>query len=397
MYLAEFYRNRRSEPLRVRSLEARPRAGRPVLKRLYDASRLTLTALAVLVVSRAASAQPAPTPEEVQQAQVRWNEGKAYFDAGNFEAARVAFKQAYTVFPHAAFLQNLGEAELRSGRNVEAARHFTAFLRSSSSGSPAQRELAKKSLARAAERLGSIIVSANIDDAEIRVDDELVGRSPLGSFPWYVEPGRHLVTARKDGYLDGAERIDVAVGPPRAVHVRVQRVVSGTSEAPREEAKPVAAAAAVASKPAGAEETPPPKAPPPTSDSQRSAIPARTVVLLSGAALTIAAAAVGTVYAFRAEADATRINNALAKIPQGSTDYCYEPMGEQVAFCEAYQNELDKQHSDQRVRDIAFVTAGGLGVATGATVFLWRPRTQTVSIAPVLHPGAPGAVLSGQF
>jgi len=380
----------------VRNLEARPRAGRPVLKRLYDASRLTLTVLAVLMVARAASAQPAPTPEEVQQAQVRWNEGKTYFDAGNFEAARVAFKQAYTVFPHAAFLQNLGEAELRSGRNVEAARHFTAFLRSSSSGSPAQRELAKKSLARAAERLGSIIVSANIDDAEIRVDDELVGRSPLGSFPWYVEPGRHLVTARKDGYLDGAERIDVAVGPPRAVHVRVQRVVSGTSEAPREEAKPVAAAA-VASKPAGTEETPPPKAPPPTSDSQRSAIPARTVVLLSGAALTIAAAAVGTVYAFRAEADATRINNALAKIPQGSTDYCYEPMGETQAFCNAYQNELAKQHADQRVRDIAFVTAGVLGVATVATVFLWRPRTQTVSIAPVLRLDAPGAVLSGRF
>jgi hypothetical protein len=295
-------------------------------------------------------------------------------------------------------LQNLGEAELRSGRNVEAARHFTAFLRSSSSGSPAQRELAKKSLARASERLGSIIVSANIDDAEIRVDDEFVGRSPLGSFPWYVEPGRHLVTARKDGYLDGAERIDVAAGPPRAVHVRVQRVVGGTSEAPRDEPKPVAAAAAVASKPAGSpEETP--KTPPSNTDSQRSATPARTVVLLSGAALTIAAAAVGTVYAFRADADATRINNALthmASSTRGSTNYCYPPP-EDVALCEAYQNELEKQHSDQRVRDIAFVTAGVLGVATVATVFLWRPRTQTVSVAPVLRPDAPGVVLSGQF
>jgi tetratricopeptide (TPR) repeat protein len=372
------------------------------MKRWYDALRLTLAALAVLAASRAASAQPAPTPEEVQQAQVRWNEGKAYFDAGNFEAARVAFKQAYTVFPHAAFLQNLGEAELRSGRNVEAARHFTAFLRSSSSGSPAQRELAKKSLARASERLGSIIVSANIDDAEIRVDDEFVGRSPLGSFPWYVEPGRHLVTARKDGYLDGAERIDVAAGPPRAVHVRVQRVVGGTSEAPREESKPVAAAAAVASKPAGSPEEAP-KAPPPTSDSQRSAMPARTVVLLSGAALTIAAAAVGTVYAFRADADATRISNALAAIereapPQGSSNFCYMPApGQNADLCAAYQNELEKQHADQRVRDIAFVTAGVLGVATVATVFLWRPRTQTVSVAPVLRPDAPGVVVSGQF
>jgi tetratricopeptide (TPR) repeat protein len=374
------------------------------LKRLYDALRWALAILAVLGATRAASAQPAPTPEEVQQAQVRWNEGKAYFDAGNFEAARVAFKQAYTVFPHAAFLQNLGEAELRSGRNVEAARHFTAFLRSSSSGSPAQRELAKKSLARASERLGSIVVSTNIDDAEIRVDDELVGRSPLGTFPWYVEPGRHMVTARKDGYLDGAERIDVAAGPARSVHVRVQRVVGGTSEVPHEEPKAAAAAAAVAAKPAGsAEANPPAKAPPPTSDSQRSAMPARTVVLLSGAALTIAAAAVGTVYAFRAEADSTRISNALTEIegkaaPQDPTNFCYMPApGDNADLCAAYKNELEKQHADQRVRDIAFVTAGVLGVATVATVFLWRPRAQTVSIAPVLLPNAPGAVLSGQF
>jgi hypothetical protein len=365
---------------------------------LFGASRLTLVALVVFAASRAASAQPAPTPEEVQQAQVRWNEGKAYFDAGNFEAARVAFKQAYTVFPHVAFLQNLGEAELRSGRNVEAARHFTAFLRSSSSGSPAQRELAKKSLARASERLGSIIVSTNIDDAEIRVDDELVGRSPLGNFPWYVEPGRHLVTARKDGYLDGAERIDVAAGPPRAVHVRVQRVVGGTSEAPHEESKP--AAAAVAGSAVSPAENAPPKSPPPTSDSQHSAMHVRTVVLLSGAALTIAAAAVGTVYAFRVGNDSTRISSALSWMASQSsapTTFCNVNYNYYKDFCDHYKNDLVQQNSDQRIRDIAFVTAGVLGVATVATAFLWRPRATTVSVAPVLRPDAPGVVFAGQF
>src|SRR5258706_14986323 len=116
---------------------------------------------ALVFVTVLAFAQPAPTPEEVQQAQARWNEGKAFFDAGNFEAARVAFKQAYTVFPHPVFLQNLGEAELRSGRNVEAARHFEAFLRTSSSSSGAQRDQARKSLKKAAAKLGSVVVDTN--------------------------------------------------------------------------------------------------------------------------------------------------------------------------------------------------------------------------------------------
>src|SRR6185369_12399263 len=107
--------------------------------------------LVVLCWSASGFAQPAPSPEEVQQAQARWSEGKAFFDAGNFESARVAFKQAYTVFPHPAFLQNLGEAELRCGRSVEAARHLSQFIRNATSATAAQRDAAKNSLKKASE------------------------------------------------------------------------------------------------------------------------------------------------------------------------------------------------------------------------------------------------------
>jgi hypothetical protein len=370
---------------------------------LYETTRITLAALAIFVASPAWG-QPAPTPEEVQQAQVRWNEGKAYFDAGNFEAARVAFKQAYTVFPHSAFLQNLGEAELRTGRSVEAARHFTAFLRASSSGSPTQRELAKKSLAKASERLGSIVITTNVDDAEIRVDDEIVGRSPVGSLTWYVEPGRHLVTARKEGYLDGSERVEVAIGPPRSVLVRVQRVVGGTSEIPQEDPKsasvpvvPASPSVRVVNGPNGFTAAEP----------RRAGVPARTVVLFTGTALTLAGAAMGTVYALRAGHDSTKIGDAQAQFPARSAKYgmdrksdmvCGEPVDPTDAeFCRSLGDDFTRQSTDRRVRDIAFVGAGVLGVATLATVFLWRPRPGSVSVAPALSPTAPGLVVFASF
>ena len=390
------------------------RAGIPILKRLFETTtritRITFTALAIFAASPA-WAQPAPTPEEVQQAQVRWNEGKAYFDAGNFEAARVAFKQAYTVFPHAAFLQNLGEAELRTGRSVEAARHFTAFLRASSSGSPAQRELAKKSLAKAAERLGSIVVTTNVDDAEIRIDDDIVGRSPLGSMAWYVEPGRHLVTARKDGYLDGNERIDVAIGPPRSVLVRVQRVIGGTSEMPPEDPKTAGAPAVPASATARIVHEPAPSAFTMSAEPRRTGVSARTVVLLGGAALAVGGAAVGTVYALRVGADSTRVSDAQSQLPARGMDYygdpkygenpagtfCAAPYAEDVSFCRGLDDDLARQRTDRRVRDIAFIGAGVVGVATLATVFLWRPRASSVSVAPALSPTAPGLVVFGNF
>jgi hypothetical protein len=377
------------------------------LKRLFDKTTRILVATLSVVIATPAWGQPAPTPEEVQQAQVRWNEGKAYFDAGNFEAARVAFKQAYTVFPHAAFLQNLGEAELRTGRNVEAARHFTAFLRASSSGSPAQRELAKKSLARASERLGSIVVTTNVDDAEIRIDDEVVGRSPLGSLAWYVEPGRHLVTARKDGYLDGSERIDVSVGPPRSVFVRVQRVIGGTSDPPPDE--PKASATPPSSPQATRVATEPPSGAAKGSLEPRSSVaPARTIVLVTGAALTVAGAAVGTVYALRAGDDATRIRNLQNELPERNKKYegqepphggvCNAPVAStDFDFCQRLGNETEQQRTDRTVRNIAFIGAGVVGVATLATAFLWRPRPATVSIAPVLSPSSPGLVVFGSF
>jgi Tetratricopeptide repeat/PEGA domain len=389
-----------NDPLSVNIDKARTRAGTLILKRLHETTCIFVALLAIFAEAPA-RAQPAPTPEEVQQAQVRWNEGKAYFDAGNFEAARVAFKQAYTVFPHAAFLQNLGEAELRTGRHVEAARHFTAFLRASSTGSPAQRELAKKSLAKAAERLGSIIVTTNVDDAEIRIDDEVVGRSPLGSLAWYVEPGRHLITARKDGYLDGSERIDVAIGPPRTVLVRVQRVVGGRSEPPPEEPKlanavPPPTSATIANEPHAA---PIVAWPEPT----RAGVPARTLVLLSGAALTIGAAAVGTVYTLRTSADWRRVRDAQAQVAQVDPTYpigvCEKPTNADVIdLCRRYNDEVLQHHSDRRIRDVALVGAGVLGVATLATFFIWRPRsTAAVSVTPALNPAAPGFVVFGNF
>jgi hypothetical protein len=340
--------------------------------------------LALLVVTFRASAQSAPTPEEVQQAQARWNEGKAFFDAGNFEAARVAFKQAYTVFPHPVFLQNLGEAELRSGRNVEAARHFEAFLRTSSAASGAQRELARKSLKKAAEKLGSVVVDTNADDAEIRVDDEILGRSPLGGLEWYVQPGKHLVVARKEGYLDGAEEVFVTAGRAKTVVVRVQRVAAGAEVS----AGPVNAPSRAnrPPEPAGPEEAP--------------AVEARTWVLAGGVALTAVALTVGTVYALRVGSDGSHIDDARAVV---GTDGCAAGGGAPADACAELANYATRLPKDRNVRNAALVSAGVLGAATVATFFLWPSSNRAgatqpaTSVSAWLEPGHCGVVVSGRF
>jgi PEGA domain len=342
--------------------------------------------LALVFVASSVFAQPAPTPEEVQQAKVRWNEGKAFFDAGNFEAARVAFKQAYTIFPHPVFLQNLGEAELRSGRSVEAARHFEAFLRTSSSASASQRELAKKSLKKAAENLGSVVIDTNADNAEIRVDDEVVGHSPLGALEWYVAPGKHVVVARKEGYLDGSEQVFVPAGPAKVVIVRVQRVAGGTPDE------------AVVASGAGGRRRATAPAIRGTRVDEGSNLQPRTLVLVAGVALSVAALTLGTVYALKVRSDTSHIDDARAAItPITGCSGSSAPV-EPCAELARYGTRLP---TDRNVRNVAFVSAGVLGAATVAAFFLWPApspaSTRHVTLLPSVESGEPGVVVIGRF
>jgi hypothetical protein len=352
--------------------------------------------LAVLSYGSPLLAQPAPTPEEVQQAQARWAEGKASFDAGNYESARVAFKQAFTLFQHPFFLQNLGEAELRCGRTVEAARHLSQFIRTATSATPSQRESARRSLKKASEKLGSVIVETNSDDAEVRVDEEVIGRSPLGSMQWFVEPGAHVVSARKEGYLDGIEKVDVPTGPSKSVFVKLQRV---TGAPPAETALPKSAAAE------------PDKAPlPPTaSDSSgasasasTSTIAPRTVVLIGETALTVTAVTLSVIYNSRVSDDITERNGVRQQfVPFGGLmgDTCVKPTPSTGAPCRALASSESQITKDMNYR-LAFGVMGGVfAAATVATYFLWpaTPAQRAVAVTFEVGPDRNQVRIDGRF
>jgi hypothetical protein len=343
--------------------------------------------------ARDAEAQSAPTPEEVHQAQARWAEGKAAFDGGNYEAARVAFKQAYTIFQHPAFLQNLGEAELRTGRMVEAARHLTLFLRASNTGSPVQREFARKSLKRAAEKLGSLAVDTNVEEAEIRVDGELIGVSPLAGLAWHVAPGVHLVTGHKEGYLDGTERVQVAAGPPTRVLVRLQRVISVPLEAASERtadlttiARPAAAAPADVKRDVA---------------SSSNSVEPRTVALIAGAVITVVAAGIGVAFTLRTADDTAARNDASDVLVRRGIDPqtgCTAPVpATSLELCHSLGALADRIQFDRQMQFVGFIGAGVVGAATLAASFVWQPSRSHGTLVPTVAPGYAGLRWSTSF
>jgi hypothetical protein len=143
-------------------------------------------------------ARPAHAQDDavLKMARERFKEGVRYYDQKKYEDARAAFLQAYALKKHPAVLLNLAQSELHSGHVADAANHFAQFLRENSETTPAERSDAEKGLRAAKTKVEEVNVSASQGGAEIFVDGQSVGLSPLPG-PIYLAPGTHTIQAKK--------------------------------------------------------------------------------------------------------------------------------------------------------------------------------------------------------
>jgi hypothetical protein len=154
-----------------------------------------LVVLAPLFTPRVARAQD---DAAIQMARERFQEGVKFYDAKQYDKARAAFLQAYALKKHPAVLLNLAQSELRSGHEADAAKHFAQYIRENKDASAAERQEAEKGLSESKKSVGEITVSVGAENADLYVDGNLEGRSPLAG-PLYLKPGSHNLEARKDG------------------------------------------------------------------------------------------------------------------------------------------------------------------------------------------------------
>lgn len=153
-----------------------------------------------------------PSAEARKEASVHFTRGVELFEEGAFRAALVEFERAYSIAPDYRLLYNIGHAHSELHDYLRATQSYERYLGDGGGAVNAERRREVEGmLSSLANRVARLSIHANMASAEVFVDDQRVGLSPLAStVP--VNVGRHRVFARTASGFTGEQLVDVAGG-----------------------------------------------------------------------------------------------------------------------------------------------------------------------------------------
>ncbi len=158
-----------------------------------------------------------PPPDE--QAQAQFERGVARYEAGDLAEALAAFQRAYELEPHPHLHYNIGVVQLDMGDHAAATRSLTRYLdEGGATVDPQRRAEVEERLETLARKIGKLIVRCNVDGAEVRIDGDLVGTTPLDD-TIVVDAGTTRVEVSAAGYVRSAESIILAGGQSHTLEV----------------------------------------------------------------------------------------------------------------------------------------------------------------------------------
>lgn len=311
------------------------------------------TALPVAAQPKSPPPRSATAVAATDRARALHVEGARLFEAGKYEQAYVAFVAAWALKKHPQIAGNLADCEVKIGRYRDAAEHLAFVVRDPNhEAKPDEKRIAQERLVQVKAKIGTLTISASPEGTEIVIDGKLVGTSPLGE-PIYVEPGSHVIEARKDGLPPG------------------RRVI----EAPPGSDQPVAFALAMT---------------PPTGRM-------KPAIVISGSAL--AAVALGTGLGLFVAANGKKGDTDETRARLVELGGCPSA----GAACQDLRDTLGSASTMHNVAVGAFISAGIIGAATATyAVIASRPRSDErrvgrVQIAPMFGSAGGGLLVGGTF
>ncbi len=345
---------------------------------------LTLT----LVLAGGLASSPARADDKAtRDAQARFEEGLGRVKAGDFEAARVSFTQAYAVLKKPDILWNLALAEEKSGHLVDALGHFKKVRTAAKNDH--DRAGAERHIADLSPQTAHIDVAAP-SGSPLTLDGIGVGMAPLIE-PLDVAPGRHHVEV---GLAQGTTKsadCDAVLG--QVVRVSFLQADAVVTPAP---GSPPAPAPAASPAPAPAPEAMPDT--PPPAPASHTFWDARGITVVTLGGLAVVSAGIGLGFGIASNNDSSTAGTLRQQNPA-----C---LGSTSPGCTQLASTTQSQHTAYVTSEGFWIGSAVLAAGAVATYFLW-PRSSSsgsssssgaaIRIVPTAAPGGAGALAVGSF
>lgn len=309
------------------------------------------------------------------------------------------FTQLWLTSPSFDVAVLLGQTEMLMEKYRDAAEHFSLAVRDMPSSEPAKaQEGVRTAFAKAKAKVGALKITVDESDAEVTIDAKLISKSSL-ELDAYVEPGTHVVRALHATLGAVEQTCEIKAGEQQSVDLKLSKP---TSNAQSTQPAQLPFTSAHLDQPAPVKATEPPKPPPEPPAREHGRGPeARTIILISGVAITVLAAGTATYFGLKSHSLGTDAGSMGKQVESSyGKNGCATPMGATSSLCSDFRAKRNDQHDTGRAANISFAVAGVAAVATGLTYVLW-PRSKTPTsafvVAPVAAPNAGGLMLQGNF
>jgi hypothetical protein len=165
-----------------------------------------------------------PSAKALKEARARYTQGTQLFKEGDYKLALIEFQRAYELAPNYRILYNIGAVNYQLNNYVDALRTLERYLAEGGKEIPAKRrEEVEQDIKNLKARTAHITIIANVEGAEISIDNTVVGKTPLPA-SLLVDAGRHQVVATKEGRTTATKSLVLAGSDDAKVELELAEV-----------------------------------------------------------------------------------------------------------------------------------------------------------------------------
>jgi PEGA domain len=157
---------------------------------------------------RTLRAAPPEGDPGVREAAKRFQRGVTLYAEADYRAALVEFRRAYLLAPSTSALYNIGETEYQLQDYANALSSFERYL-AVAAPNESHRSEVEGNVEVLRTRVGYLSITTSPAGADLTVDDQPVGKTPLET-PVRVSIGRRKITASLTGGVPVTRYVDVA-------------------------------------------------------------------------------------------------------------------------------------------------------------------------------------------